>query len=143
MKSFFRKAFELLFVKKTVEHSEKYNKVINFLNNELDYCGFRQENVILGITQDRMYYTVIYKDFKDKFLLKTIISDYAKYLGFDSEEIIDEFNTFVFESTSKIPIDEIAKASKAPKDTDDQIASPYTATEEPKKKTTRKRKTFL
>ena len=32
MKSFFRKAFELLFVKKTVEHSEKYNKVINFLN---------------------------------------------------------------------------------------------------------------
>jgi cytoskeletal protein RodZ len=75
-----------------------------------------------------------YKDFKDKFLLKTIISDYAKYLGFDPEEIIDEFNTFVFESTSKIPIDEIAKASKnMNKDTDDQIASPYTATEEPKK----------
>ena len=74
-----------------------------------------------------------YKDFKDKFLLKTIISDYAKYLGFDPEDVIDEFNTFVFESTSKIPIDEIAKASKAPKDTDDQIASPYTATEEPKK----------
>ena len=38
----------------------------NFLNNELDYCGFRQEHVILGITQNRMYYTVIYKDFKDK-----------------------------------------------------------------------------
>ena len=75
-----------------------------------------------------------YKDFKDKFLLKTIIADYAKYLGFDPEEIIDEFNTFVFESTSKIPIDEIAKASKnMNKDTDDQIASPYTATEEPKK----------
>lgn len=75
-----------------------------------------------------------YKDFKDKFLLKTIIADYAKYLGFDSEEIIDEFNTFVFESTSKIPIDEIAKASKnMNKDTDDQIASPYTAAEEPKK----------
>ena len=75
-----------------------------------------------------------YKDFKDKFLLKSIIADYAKYLGFDSEEIIDEFNTFVFESTSKIPIDEIAKASKnVSKDTDDQIASPYTTTEEPKK----------
>ena len=37
-----------------------------FLNNEIDYCGFRQENVILSITQDRMYYTVVYKDFKDK-----------------------------------------------------------------------------
>lgn len=75
-----------------------------------------------------------YKDFKDKFLLKTIIADYAKYLGFDSEEIIDEFNDFVFESTSKIPIDEIAKANKNKiKDTDDKIASPYTAIEEPKK----------
>jgi len=34
-----------------------------FLNEELDYKGFRPENIILGITQDRMYYTVIYKDF--------------------------------------------------------------------------------
>ena len=34
-----------------------------FLNEELDYKGFRPEYVILGITQDRMYYTVIYKDF--------------------------------------------------------------------------------
>lgn len=34
-----------------------------FLNEELDYNEFRPEYVILGITQDRMYYTVIYKDF--------------------------------------------------------------------------------
>lgn len=74
-----------------------------------------------------------YKDFKDKFLLKTILSDYAKYLGFDVEEIIDEFNDFVFESTSKIPIDEITKANKKVKDTDEKIASPYTADEQPKK----------
>ena len=75
-----------------------------------------------------------YKNFKDKFVLKTIVTDYSKYLGLDVEEIIDEFNDFVFESTSKIPIDEIAKASKNKiKDTDDQIASPYTAVEEPKK----------
>ena len=39
----------------------------DFLNNELDYCGFRQENVILGITQDRMYYTVIYKDYNENY----------------------------------------------------------------------------
>jgi cytoskeletal protein RodZ len=75
-----------------------------------------------------------YKDFKDKFLLKTIISDYAKYLGFDPEEIIDEFNDFVFESTSKIPLDDIAKASKIKeKEEDVKIASPYTATEEKNK----------
>lgn len=37
-----------------------------FLNNDIDYKGFRPENVILGITQDRMYYTVIYKDYNSK-----------------------------------------------------------------------------
>lgn len=35
----------------------------DFLNNELDYHGIRPEYVILGITQDRTYYTVIYKSF--------------------------------------------------------------------------------
>jgi len=35
-----------------------------FLNEEIDYKGFRPENIILGITQDRMYYTIIYKDFE-------------------------------------------------------------------------------
>ena len=75
-----------------------------------------------------------YKNFKDKFILKTIVSDYSKYLGLDSEEIIDEFNDFVFESTSKIPLDDIAKASKNKEKMDDvKIASPYTATEEKNK----------
>lgn len=39
-------------------------KLEEFLNNGIDYKGFRPENVILGISQDRMYYTVIYKDFE-------------------------------------------------------------------------------
>ncbi len=71
-----------------------------------------------------------FKDFKDKFLLKTIIVDYAKYLGLETEDIIDEFNDFVFESTSKIPLNEIAKASKKlEKMESGKIASPYTNTE--------------
>ena len=75
-----------------------------------------------------------YKNFKDKFILKTIVSDYSKYLGLDVEEIIDEFNDFVFESTSKIPLDDIAKASKLKEKQDDvKIASPYTSTEEKNK----------
>ena len=71
-----------------------------------------------------------FKDFKDKFLLKTIIVDYAKYLGLETEDIIDEFNDFVFESTSKIPLNEISKASKKlEKMESNKIASPYTNTE--------------
>jgi cytoskeletal protein RodZ len=71
-----------------------------------------------------------FKDFKDKFLLKTIIVDYAKYLGLETEDIIDEFNDYAFESTSKIPLNEIAKASKKLEKMDNgKIASPYTNTE--------------
>lgn len=75
-----------------------------------------------------------YKNFKDKFILKTIVSDYSKYLGLDVEEIVDQFNDFVFESTSKIPLDDIARASKIKEKKEDvKIASPYTATEEKNK----------
>lgn len=35
----------------------------DFLNDGIDYKGFRPEYVILGITQDGGCYTVIYKDF--------------------------------------------------------------------------------
>ena len=79
-----------------------------------------------------------YKNFKDKFVLKTLITDYAKYLGLEEEEIIDEFNDFVFETTSKIPLDDIAKASKQKeKQEDTKIASPYTASETENNKKTR------
>ena len=52
------------------------------------------------------------KSFKDVFYLKMFIRDYSKYLGFDEEKMLDEFNEFFFEETSKIPIKEIEKASK-------------------------------
>ena len=73
-----------------------------------------------------------FKSFKDIFLLKCILTDYAKYLGLDSEKIIDDFNEYVFESTSKIPIDDIERASKMKED--DKIASPYTKQEKEKSK---------
>jgi len=73
-----------------------------------------------------------YKAFKDIFLLKCIITDYSKYLGLNSEEIIDEFNEYVFESTSKIPIDDIEKANRQKED--DKIMSPYTKQEKEKSK---------
>lgn len=74
-----------------------------------------------------------FKLFKDIFLLKCMITDYSKYLGLDSEKIIDEFNEYVFESTSKIPLDDIEKASKL-KEKEEKIASPYTKLEDKKSK---------
>ena len=73
-----------------------------------------------------------FKNFKDIFVLKCIITDYSKYLGLNAEEIIDEFNEYVFESTSKIPIDDIEKASKRKDEA--KIMSPYTKQEKEKSK---------
>ena len=51
--------------------------------------------------------------------------DYAKYLGLDSERILDEFNEYLFDMTSKIPIELIKEAKKDKNENNDTI-SPYT-----------------
>lgn len=71
-------------------------------------------------------------DFKDIFYLKYFIRDYAKYLGLDSEKIIDEFNEYLFDETSKIPIDIIEKAKKEKKEDTKELSSPYTKKEKNK-----------
>ncbi len=77
------------------------------------------------------------KAFKDVFYLKCFLRDYAKYLGLDEEQIMDEFNEFFFEETSKIPIDEIEKASmekQKEKENENKVVSPYTMDKKPKSK---------
>ena len=75
-------------------------------------------------------------DFKDVFTLKYFIRDYAKYLGLDGEEILDEFNEYLFEQTSKISIEEIEEAIKLKEEREKnmKILSPYTVTKEDKRK---------
>lgn len=67
--------------------------------------------------------------FQDVFQLKMYISEYAKYLGLDSEKLIDTFNEYLFEYTSKIPVKEIEKKVqeqvKEEKDVE-RVYSPYT-----------------
>lgn len=66
--------------------------------------------------------------FKDIFVLKDNIYNYAKYLGINPEKIIDEFNEYMFEYTSKIPVKEIEKMiqKQEAKNDKNEIASPYT-----------------
>ena len=66
------------------------------------------------------------EDFKDVVFLKYFIRDYAKYLGLDGEKMVDEFNEFLFDFTSKIPLEEIEKAKVNNANTKKEIASPYT-----------------
>ena len=69
------------------------------------------------------------EDFKDVMSLKYFIRDYAKYLGLDGEKMIDEFNEFLFDYTSKIPVSEIEKAKEENKNKKD-VVSPYTKVNE-------------
>lgn len=66
--------------------------------------------------------------FKDVFTLKDLVRDYAKYLGLELDQIMDEFNDFMFEHTSKISLDDIkeARALKKQEEEKEKIASPYT-----------------
>ena len=74
------------------------------------------------------------KALKDIFSLKNFIRDYSKYLGLDYDEMMDEFNEYLFDYTSQISLDDIKKA-KGKEDSvkkEKKIISPYTM--EPKKK---------
>jgi len=74
--------------------------------------------------------------FKDVFSLRELVKEYGKYLGVKTDQIIDEFNDFMFEHTSKISLDDILEARKLAKDKEveekPKIVSPYTNIREPK-----------
>ena len=68
------------------------------------------------------------KAFKDIYELRDYIKLYAKYLGLNSDKVLDEFNNFLFQHTSKISLDDIVAAQKK-KESEVQerkIKSPYT-----------------
>ena len=74
------------------------------------------------------------KAFKDIYEMKEDIKKYAKYLGADVNKVVDSFNDFLFEKTSKINLDDIKAIQESKEKTDNskKIISPYTLP--PKKK---------
>lgn len=73
------------------------------------------------------------KAFKDLYELKENIKTYAKYLGLNPEKVVDQFNGFLFEHTSKISIEDIKKAQKKEEEKKERkIKSPYTKEYKPK-----------
>lgn len=66
------------------------------------------------------------EDFEDILILKNIIRDYSKYLGFDSEVFVDQFNEYLFDYTSKIPVSVIERAKLEKKCEKKEVSSPYT-----------------
>ena len=70
------------------------------------------------------------ESFKDIYCLKGFIHDYAKYLGLDCDKIIDEFNEYLFDYTSKISLEDIIEAKKkinnVVEEPEKKVFSPYT-----------------
>lgn len=67
--------------------------------------------------------------FKDITYLKYFIRDYSKYLGLNKDEMIDEFNEYLFDYTSKISLEDIKSAKRLlenSKENKKRIRSPYT-----------------
>jgi len=75
--------------------------------------------------------------FKDIFYLKMFIKNYSKYLGLDYDKMVEEFNEYLFDFTSKISIEDIKKAEKEHRKKEKKlktvkIASPYTVEKQQK-----------
>ncbi len=69
-----------------------------------------------------------FKVFKDVYELKKNINNYARYLGMSEDIIVDEFNDFLFEKTSKISVDDIneMKKKEEKQNNEEKVSSPYT-----------------
>ena len=86
-------------------------------SEDLDLSMLQLENIEKGNV----------RAFKDVYGLKQYVRQYAKYLGLDPEKVIDEFNEFLFEHTSKISLDDILEAKKKSEEKEEKkIKSPYT-----------------
>lgn len=72
--------------------------------------------------------------FKDMYTLKELVKDYSKYLGIDINDIVEEFNDFLFEHTSKISLEDLEEVkSKTQELNIKKVVSPYTQIPKPKK----------
>lgn len=77
--------------------------------------------------------------FKDIYELRTFVQQYSKYLCLDVDKITEEFNEFLFEYTSKIPIIEDTEPKEEV--SKKKVASPYTLEDSIKK--TNNKKTII
>ena len=92
---------------------------------DLDFSTSRLENIESGNV----------RAFKDVYELRDNIKTYARYLGLNPDKVVDEFNGFLFQHTSKISLDDIREAQKKKDEEAEEkrIKSPYTIPHKKKK----------
>ena len=85
-------------------------------SKDIDVSIVELENIEKGNT----------RAFKDIYKMKEYVRIYAKYLGLNSDKVMDEFNEFIFEHTSKLSLDDIKNARDKEEESTDtnKIKSP-------------------
>jgi len=85
---------------------------------DLDFSTTQLENIESGNV----------RAFKDVYELRESVKNYAKYLGLDADKVVDEFNGFLFQHTSRISLDDIRAAQKKKEELleEKRVKSPYT-----------------
>ncbi len=85
---------------------------------DLDFSTTQLENIESGNV----------RAFKDVYDLREDVKNYAKYLGLDSDKVVDEFNGFLFQHTSRISLEDIRAAQKKKEELleEKRVKSPYT-----------------
>ena len=85
---------------------------------DLDFSTTQLENIESGNV----------RAFKDVYELRDSVKSYAKYLGLDADKVVDEFNGFLFQHTSRISLDDIREAQKKKEELleEKRVKSPYT-----------------
>ena len=84
------------------EKREEIGLKVSEVSKDLDITEAQLENLEAGNINA----------FKDIFFLKDVIKKYAVYLNEDEEKIENEFNEYVFDYTSKIPVKELEEKIK-------------------------------
>ena len=85
---------------------------------DLDFSTTQLENIESGNV----------RAFKDVYELRDSVKSYAKYLGLDADKVVDEFNGFLFQHTSRISLEDIRAAQKKKEELleEKRVKSPYT-----------------
>ena len=85
---------------------------------DLDFSTTQLENIESGNV----------RAFKDVYERRESVKSYAKYLGLDADKVVDEFNGFLFQHTSRISLEDIRAAQKKKDELleEKRVKSPYT-----------------
>ncbi len=119
-------AYEVFFISKEVNSVKELGEELSVLRKNNGVSKEEASNDLgISLKELECLENGNFKVFKDVYELKRVILAYAKYLGLPEDKILDEFNDYLFEKTSKIKKEDIEELKKQEEE-EEKVSSPYT-----------------